>query len=91
MTSAQDETSGQRETSGQDDARLHDMGGNIGPADDSSAASDRGEGRPSPTIDPNALAVDSMPDELRTGQWNQDETESVVDTTGEVRHLDEEH
>ena len=84
---------------------VHDMGGNIGPADDSSpgagssdeeidanagsAVLPEGEGHVTATDIANAMAVDALPDEVRTGQWNQDETDAVVDTTGELRELDD--
>lgn len=84
---------------------VHDMGGAIGAADDSNAAAGTsdarvaaesgsadaptGEGHVTATDIANAMAVDALPDQLRTGQWNQDETDSVVDTTGQLRELDE--
>ena len=84
---------------------VHEMGGNIGPAADSNPAAGTsdarlaqesgsadapvGEGHVSATDIANAMAVDALPDQLRTGQWNQDETDAVVDTTGQLRELDE--
>lgn len=35
-------------------------------------------------IDPNALAVDSLPDDLRTGVHTQDETGTAQLTTGDI-------
>lgn len=40
-------------------------------------------------IHPESLAVDALPDDARTGTTHQDETDAVVDTTGEVRDIDE--
>ncbi len=37
-----------------------------------------------PEIDVNALAVDSLPDELRTGTATQDETATAQLTTGDI-------
>ena len=37
-----------------------------------------------PGIDPNALAVDSLPDELRVGTDTQDETSTAQLTTGDI-------
>ena len=37
-----------------------------------------------PEIDPNALAVDSLPDDLRVGTDTQDETSTAQLTTGDI-------
>ncbi|MGN6089273.1 MAG: hypothetical protein ACTHMZ_03090 [Actinomycetes bacterium] len=76
-----------------DDARLHDMGGAIGPADQSGAGESRVDvatgGGHTARIHPESLAVDALDDDTRAGMYHQDETDIVQDTTGEIRDIDE--
>lgn len=82
-----------------DDARLHDMGGNIGPADDRAPAGQPGDpddhhvevstGHGHARIHPESLAVDALDDDTRAGMYHQDETDIVQDTTGEIRDIDQ--
>ncbi len=60
------------ESTGRD---VHDLGGEIGPAD--AAAGEGDADRPQPHVDLSAMAVDSTPDQVRAGTHNQDETEMV--------------
>ncbi|MDP9394522.1 MAG: hypothetical protein M3Q27_09865 [Actinomycetota bacterium] len=65
---------------------LRDLGGEIGKGDTTAGRGD--PNRPQPQVDvASAMAVDSLPDSVRTGQYHQDETD-VVQQGKEVRHID---
>lgn len=73
----------------QDQRDLHDLGGEIGTADATARRDPDAGPAPEPRVDPSsAMAVDSVPDQVRTGMNDQDET-GLVQQGEELRPVEE--